>query len=36
MEDWVNNEFGELDIEEINLDKECGWIDNGEWRKKLK
>ena len=36
MEDWVNNEFGELDIEEINLDKECGWIDNGEWKKNLK
>jgi hypothetical protein len=34
MEDWVNNEFENLDTEEINLDKECGWIDSGEWLKK--
>jgi hypothetical protein len=36
MEDWVNNEYDNLDIEEINLDKECGWVDSGEWLKRQK
>lgn len=26
-------EIYESDVEEINLDKECGWVDNGEWMK---